>query len=830
MKRKLSLIAIVSIVYANEIDIGEIDVNKPMNEVNGGGYSKYSSFKEYNFSDTEPNKRIDESIKQNSNINLNMGDNISTNKAEISPKDFSINAAPFYQNAFLVNGMSFDNAIDPASTSKDINSNSIYKVPIMGAQSSSINTHILKSIKILDSNISAKYGNFEGGVIDTKLKDPMKKFGARISTSYTDGNLNKIIIDEENRADYETSRGKNLNNNFVKQNQNIYLESRFSDDYGILFDYSRTTSTIKMPTKREVLAQGYFYPNQSRRNENFLLKGFIAFDEGNHILKPSIIYAPSVYKGFLEGAIDSNLEAKYGGIISSVELFSEFDGFNITQNLGYSIQDSARYFDKNTMYYFFTNEQFNWGTSTWSRRGGYGDVRERTKDLVYKLDLETETKEFKNTEHTLYAGLELNYKKADFDALTGWKEYSNATLLPSGYVCKESDFLCFMGKATDRKGTEGEGQYLKNALNTPKYSTGADAFNFDLYLEDDIKYKRFNLRLGARGSYDGIIKKFNVAPRITSEFDLLGDESNFFGVGYNRYYGKNFFAYKLYDKIYSHLEYLSRTDPSSDFKLDKKKKDHYHFNGLKRSYNDEFSVFYRGEIKNTAISLKYLKRLGKDQVVLSDKNTLGLADLNDDTVVSNYDVYINAGTSKADIISLDIANAKSIEIFNTLNDFSLSASYTKKKSDFKDYRSDEWDRNNQVKYNGEIIAQKDLPIIDYYDKYKITFLYNLNIPDYGLGIANLFTFTPSKKALISNYNRAERIREYELIKLNDHFTWDMNIAYKYKMKKDVEFFANVNVENLLNTKNKINASKKDDKLIYDYASGRSIMLEVGLNY
>lgn len=37
MKRKLSLIAIVSLVYANEIDIGEIDVNKPMYEVNGGG-------------------------------------------------------------------------------------------------------------------------------------------------------------------------------------------------------------------------------------------------------------------------------------------------------------------------------------------------------------------------------------------------------------------------------------------------------------------------------------------------------------------------------------------------------------------------------------------------------------------------------------------------------------------------------------------------------------------------------------------------------------------------------------------------------------------------
>ncbi|ULO02386.1 hypothetical protein AVANS_1784 [Campylobacter sp. RM5004] len=827
MKRKLSLIAIVSLVYANEIDIGEIDVNKPMNEVNKGEYSKYSSYKEYNFSDTEPNKRIDESIKQNSNINLNMGDNISTNKAEISPKDFSINAAPFYQNAFLVNGMSFDNAIDPAGN-QNINASSLWRAPVMGAQGSVININILKSLKILDSNISAKYGNFEGGVIDTKLKDPTKKFGARISTSYTDGNLNKIIIDEENRADYETSRGKNINNNFVKQNQNIYLESRFSDDYGILFDYSRTTSTIKMPTKREVLAQGYFYPNQSRRNENFLLKGFIALD--NHIIRPSVIYAPSVYKGFLEGVIDSNLEAKFGGIISSVELFSEFDGFNITQNLGYSIQDSARYFDKNMKFGFFTNEVANWGTSTFSMKGGYGDIKERTKELNYKLDLESDVKEFKNTEHTFYAGLELSHKKASYETLKHLAEYYNPTILPAGVVCKDGDVFCLMGDVVDRKGNTGAGQYLTRATFTPEFKTGISATNFDLYLEDDIKYKRFNLRLGARGSYDGIIKKFNVAPRITSEFDLLGDESNFFGAGYNRYYGKNFFAYKLYDNIYSYTQFLSRTDYAEEFKQTGGKKNMYNFNELKRSFNDEFSVFYRGEFKNTKFSLKYLKRLGKNQVVLSDKETLGLADIDDENLSKNYKVYTNLGTSKADIISLDIANAKSIEIFNTLNDFSLSASYTKKKSDFKDYRSDERDRNNQVKYNGEIIAQKDLPIIDYYDKYKITFLYNLNIPDYGLGIANLFTFTPSKKALISNYNRAERIREYELIKLNDHFTWDMNIAYKYKMKKDVEFFANVNIENLLNTKNKINASKKDDKLIYDYASGRSIMLEVGLNY
>lgn len=827
MKTKLSLLLFASLVCANDLNVGEISVENRQNLANGEGYSKYSSYKIYNFQNTNSNKKIDEVVKQNSNIFSNSTDNISTNKAEISPKDFSINAAPFYQNAFLVNGMSFDNAIDPAGN-QNINAASLWRAPVMGAQGSVINTNILKSIKVLDSNVSAKYGNFEGGVIDTKLKDPIKTFGARISTSYTDANLNKIIIDEENRANYETKSGKNLNNNFVKQNQNIYLESRFNDDYGILFDYSRTTSTIKMPTKREVLAQGYFYPNQSRRNENFLLKGFIALD--NHIIRPSIIYAPSVYKGFLEGVIDSNLEAKFGGIISNIELFSEFDSFNITQNLGYSIQDSARYFDKNMKFGFFTNKVANWGNGTYSSKGGYGDIRERTKELNYKLDFESDVKEFKDTEHTFYAGLELSHKKASYETLKHLAEYYNPAILPTGVVCKDDDVFCLMGDVVDRKGNVGAGQYLKNATFTPEFKTGISATNFDLYLEDDIKYKRFNLRLGARGSYDGIIKKFNIAPRITSEFDLLGDESNFFGTGFNRYYGKNFFAYKLYDKIYSYTQFLSRTDYNEEFKQTSGKKNMYNFNELKRSFNDEFSVFYRGEFKNTKLSLKYLKRLGKNQVVLSDKESLGLADIDDENLSKNYKVYTNLGTSKADIISLDIANAKSIEIFNTLNDFSLSASYTKKKSDFKDYRSDERDRNNQVKYNGEIIAQKDLPLIEYYDKYKITFLYNLNIPDYGLGFTNLFTFTPSKKALISSYNRAERIREYELVKLNNHFTWDMNIAYKYKMKKDIEFFANVNIENLLNTKNKINASKKDDKLIYDYASGRSIMLEVGLNY
>ena len=827
MKIKLSLIAIATLLYANEIDIGKIDVNKPMNEVNGGGYSKYSSFKEYNFSDTKSNKRIDESIKQNSNISFNNQHNISTNKAEISPKDFSINAAPFYQNAFLVNGMSFDNAIDPAGN-QNINASSLWRAPVMGAQSSVINTSLLKSIKVLDSNISAKYGNFEGGVIDTKLKDPIKTFGARISTSYTDGNLNKIIIDEENRAGYETSRNKNLNNNFVKQNQNIYLESKFSDDYGILFNYSRTTSIIKMPTKREVLAQGYFYPNQSRKNENLLLKGFIVLD--NHIIKPSIIYTPSVYKGFLEGVIDSNLKAKFGGLISNVELFSEFDNFTVTQNLGYSIQNSARYFDKNMKFGFFTNKVANWGTGTYSSKGGYGDIREQTLELNYKLDLESDVKEFRNTEHTFYAGLELSHKKASYETLKHLAEYYNPQILPNGVVCKDGDVFCLMGEVVDRKGNIGAGQYLTRATFTPEFKTKISATNFDFYLEDDIKYKRFNLRLGARSSYDGIIKKFNIAPRITGEFDLLGDESNFFGAGFNRYYGKNFFAYKLYDNIYSYTQYLSRANYNEEFKQTGGKKNDYNFNELKRSFNDEFSVFYRGEFKNTKFNLKYLKRLGKNQVVLSDKKTLGLADIDDENLSKNYKVYTNLGTSKADILSLDIANAKSIEIFNTLNDFSLSATYTKKKTDFKDYRSDERDRNSKVKYNGEIIAQKDLPLIDYYDKYKITFLYNLNIPNYNLNFTNLFTFTPSKKALVSTYNRAEHIREYELIKLNDYFTWDMNISYKHKFKKDTEFFANVNIENLLNTKNKINASKNNNKITYDYANGRGITLEIGLNY
>lgn len=821
--KKSIIIAMSLLLQANELNVGEIEVIDT--NLNHSFNSSFLSTKEYNFKDSKT-QRIDESIKQNSNISFNLNDNISTNVSSISPKDFSINAAAFYQNSFLINGASFDNIINPLGD-KNINAFSLWQAPVLGSLASSINTSLLKSIDVYDSNVSAKYGNFEGGVIDAQLKDPSKKFAASIFTSYTDGNLSKIIIDENKKNDYENSFGKNLNKNFVKQNYNIYLESKINDNYGFLFNYSKSISKIKMPTKKTVLKENYFYPNQSRKNENFLLKAFLAFD--NHILKPSIIYAPSVYTGFLEGVIDSNLKAKFGGIISNLELFSEYDNFSLSHSLSYSLLENARYFDKNIKIAFFTNDVANWGTRIYSSKGGYSDIKESTKELNYKLDFES-AYILKNLEHNLIAGLQIKYKKASYNALKELREYYNPKIIANDYTCKSDDMFCLMGDVTDRQGNKAKGQYVAGLTFTPIFKESISANDFDFYLEDEMKYKRLNLRLGARASYDALINKFNIAPRTVAEFDMLKDESNFLGAGYNRYYGKSFFAYKLYDAIYSRTQFFSRNSPDEDFKATGFVKDRYNFKDLKRPYNDEFSIFYRAQINNINLAFKYIKRLAKNQVVLSDKESLALDDLNDERLTSNYKVYTNYGKSKADIFSFDIANINSIKLLNLLNDFSLSASYTNKKSNFKDYKSDERQRNTKVKYNNQIILSKDLPIIDYYDKCKIVFMHNLKLMQYDLNFTNLLTFIPNKKALISTYNKIEAIKEYELIKLNDYFTWDINISYKHKIKNNIEFFSNINIENLLNTKNKINASKVNNQLSYDYAMGRNIMFEFGLNY
>lgn len=116
------------------------------------------------------------------NVQFDNAQNRSTTPGEIDPARISISGGLHYQNSFQLDGMNMNNDLDPAGSADWLG----------GApgrsQGLAVDTSLLDSITVLDSNVSAAYGGFSGGVVEANTRKPSKKIGANISYQFTQGN------------------------------------------------------------------------------------------------------------------------------------------------------------------------------------------------------------------------------------------------------------------------------------------------------------------------------------------------------------------------------------------------------------------------------------------------------------------------------------------------------------------------------------------------------------------------------------------------------------------------------------------------------------------
>ena len=81
------------------------------------------------------------------------------NSAVLRPAEISIHGQPFYQNAFLIDGMDATNDLNPADA-EDIWSTPSLVQPHGGSspQGYYVDTNLLESIVVYDSNVPAEFG------------------------------------------------------------------------------------------------------------------------------------------------------------------------------------------------------------------------------------------------------------------------------------------------------------------------------------------------------------------------------------------------------------------------------------------------------------------------------------------------------------------------------------------------------------------------------------------------------------------------------------------------------------------------------------------------
>lgn len=154
------------------------------------------------------NGSITELLKNNPNVQFaNSSDNGNT-PGELQPENVSFHGEKFYQNNFMIDGLSNNNTINPGANGGELIASpdgySPTDLPAGGAQSFWINSELIESAEVFDSNISAKYGNFTGGVVDAKLKKPnLTKAGGRVSYRTTNDHLTQYHVNESIQTDFD---------------------------------------------------------------------------------------------------------------------------------------------------------------------------------------------------------------------------------------------------------------------------------------------------------------------------------------------------------------------------------------------------------------------------------------------------------------------------------------------------------------------------------------------------------------------------------------------------------------------------------------------------
>lgn len=806
-KTSAALLGMLAFISANASDARDVNLTA-VEVVERLPFFSSNVKTEENLKNVSKDKTIAEALKSNPNLSLDLKQSKGINAGGIAPQDFSVNGAAYYQNSFTLDGASFNNDFSPRKTTSN-NHNNIWADNSVGSQAMTLDTDMLESLELIDSDVSAKYGGFQGGVVNARTRDPRRNFGGILSTSYSSGDWAKIYKDDAARNRYDNGNLADMSD-FKKHRYRLGLEGYVSENFGLLFDYTRATSKIVNNYNRTQINQNlYSFPDDLQKNENYFLKGVWRASD-RLVLRPSILYSKLTNDTSAKRYLDSRLKLLYGGYKLGLEASLELDGLTVEQNLAYSFSQSSRDYAQSSEYYNYqTSNLKNWGTGATSGIGGYNDFNQEQKNTEYSLDAALSEFNALNFSHNVKFGLNYLSQRGIYEIPHEYNWYGRPLPLPPATICPPGDKTC-----VNDDSFSGAGQFLSQNQRYYALKNRSSMDTISLYLEDEARSGRVTIRPGARFERNSANGDFNVAPRFVASYEAW--DKNFIGLGANRYFGRNFFAYKIYNGIYKWRRTGNRTTYPSDFTYGGLADERYPIKKLKTPHTDEISLFYKGEISGAKLGLKYVRREGKNEVAQTYiRETLpGYG--------NGYYVYTNDGKSKADVYTLTLSNAAPVLIGAAKNDFSAALTYTKQSRNFKDFTDDGID--DDVIYDGKIIKKGELPVVDYHVPFSAKFTHSANFGRFSL--YNFVNFTSRTDALISSWNRALRMDVYRRVKLPSFTTWDMKIGCEQPIKGGFKAFANLDINNVLNKKYKVNAQSDH----YEYGLGRNFWLEVGVKW
>ncbi len=825
----------------------------------GGANESFQGTTAYSQSDLQSipasHGQITSLLRLNPAVQLDGGANSSNRPGDLEPADISIHGAAFWQNLFMIDGMSVNNDINPSNREFRFVNASSSELHGNSSQGIALDVGLVERVDVYDSNVPAEYGGFNGGVVDAVTRMPSKELRGGLSTTHTRSSWAQYHLDESKEDAFfgtpAIADGWVRNQpEFATTTWRLNLEGHLTDTFGLLGSFTRKRSDIfNQRMLNQSMEQGGAtlptFTNVFRQIDNYFLKG-VWTPTDRFMLETVVNHEPHESEHFNRNALDGDFIINGGG--SNVGTTATLEGDRVVQThkLNWSSLEHSRTGGPGWFARWRHSPEINWGErrpNGLALYGTFGDLYQKQESVGYQGKFEWSPVELFGGEHRFSVGAGLSRTEAVYERKQQYTDHGIPALRPTRTCLDANGVLddrhCSTSPLTFPEAMPrasgfrpGDGQYANRVTVFKAGQFDVEQNAWTLWAEDDMRFDRVRLRPGIRIDGDSYTSKTTVAPRLAFEYDFAEDGSSRLVAGANRYYGRNIFDRALRVGRESLQHTMTR---GSDLVWSAPIPTALNttvLGDLDVPHDDELMLGFRQVAWNTAFDLKYVKRKGRDQII-----TVRVDGANPDLTVRQtfHFKYANIGHSDTDSVSLRVEPLHAFEIGGTRTSAQLTANWTDVVRSHNEPDGARYGYNYFIQYQGQVVRYNERPVENFARPWTARIVSQTQIPALSLTVGSFLSW---RGPLTAAWNTGQTVEhegdEVDVYALRDFgtaMTWDLRLAWENRIGvKQETLFANLDITNVLDRRSV--ASHIDDWAggYEEYELGRHFQLELGYRF
>lgn len=738
------------------------------------------------------NGNITDYLRSNPHIRYENSDQNGFQRGEIKPENISINGADPNQTAYFVDNVNINNDLAIDSSIFD---GAMQVVPgISHTQAYFFDATMLSKVEVQDSNISASLGGFMGGAVIAKTKQYSGTDSIKLKYRTTNSSWAKMEAGDSVQKILKLVRPDDvgvaeLQPKYNKQTFNILAEKRLNDNLGMVFGYSRRTSSIEQNrligfdkdanNKTQLDKQ-----NHQRLSDNLLLN-FNWTPQEKERIEFGLRYSNYKELKYFKENINNNVSDYHQALGSTLAWVHSFNSGVWTNTLAYDRFQDKRKSSSNSVETTSVSDE-NWDPLYNFEKGGYGNSHLTQDNLHFSTEYVMDPFYLASTEHSISIGGIYQATKYQF-------------YRPQDVHSKVVQVILDANRNNPTKMILLDSTTSKGRVKT-SYQ------NIAIYAEDLIKWNKFELRPGIRIERDDYLKNNNIAPRFVARYRPWDNTG--FTLGLNRYYGRSFASLKLANGI------LKLNNDST--------RQHQNFSSLKSPYADELSLSFDQNMGNLALKLGYIHRDNKNRIILKRGETVrGI----------KKSSYINGRPFGVDIYTFQLNNIEPWKLGKTYWTTSLGFDWLNtKRADV----SNEFNPNEPVYLDGKLMTRSQMlqQVNSSTEDWIARLGIDMTIPDYNITWSNkVYMKAPIRSYEELDGDNGDGISRFRSYHYGRHTQWDSSIRWQPTIRGKHSVYLQVDILNVLNKtrKNKVTTISTNDEYGV-YTPGREFWLEIGYQF